>query len=142
MERNINFNENRYIELLSYNIILENQIYYSQKADYIFLLEIYLRGNADKDETRLFVWQFFKMFKDNNKALEILEKEILQQGIPRLTAFRIDPKSTEFADLINEIVNSCEFLTFDPEDSYGMTLDQFRESIQRIYLKIQNNNQE
>ena len=138
------FNENREedLELLSYGVILENQIYYNRKAEYIFLVEEYLRESAGEDEARLFVWKFFKIFKKDNKALKVLEKEILHQGIQKLATFQIDPKSTEFSALVNQIVGSCEFLTFDPEDTYGMTLDQFRDSIQKIYLKIQNNNQE
>lgn len=134
------FNENHEedLELLSYGVILENQIYYNRKAKYSFLIEEYLRENAGKDGARLFVWEFFKMFKKDNKALEILEKEILEQGIKRLATFCIDPKSTEFSALINQIVGSCKFLTFDPEDSYGMTLDQFRDSIEIIFFKTQN----
>lgn len=167
MKNNINFDKTRYIELLkkreflknegtflfdenreedlelsSYNIILENQIYYNRKAEYISLVEEYLRENAGEAGARLFVWEFFKIFKKDNKALRVLEKEILQQGIQKLATFQIDPKSTEFSDLVDQIVSSCEFLTFDPEDTYGMTLDQFRDSIQKIYLEIQNNNQE
>ena len=49
----------------------------------------------------------------------------------------MDLKSTEFSALVNQIAGSCEFLTFDPEDTYGITPDQFRNSIQKIYLKIQ-----
>ena len=167
MENNINFDKNRYIELLkkeeflinegtslfdknieedrellSYGIILENQIYYNRKAEYIFLIEEYLRESVSENGARLFVWEFFKIFKEDNKALQILEKEIRQQGIQKLATFQIDPKSTEFSALVNQIVGSCEFLTFDSEDTYGMTLDQFRDSIQKIYLKIQNTSQE
>jgi len=133
------FNENREedLELLSYGVILENQIYYNRKAEYISLVEEYLRENAGEDGARLFVWEFFNIFKKDNKALEILEKEILEQGIKRLATFCIDPKSTEFSALINQIVGSCEFLTFDPEDSYGITLDQFRDSIEKIFFKMQ-----
>jgi hypothetical protein len=137
-----NVNREEDLELLSYGVILENQIYYNRKTEYIFLVEEYLRESAGEDGTRLFVWEFFKIFKKDNKALKVLEKEILQQGIQKLATFQIDPKSTEFSALVNQIVGSCEFLTFDPEDTYGMTLDQFRDSIQKIYLKIQNNNQE
>jgi hypothetical protein len=134
------FNKNREedLELLSYGVILENQIYYNRKVEYISLVEEYLQENAGKDGARLFVSEFFNIFKKDNKALEILEKEILEQGIKRLTTFCIDPKSTEFSALINQIVGSCEFLTFDPEDSYGMTLDQFRDSIEIIFFKTQN----
>ena len=54
-----------------------------------------------EDGVRLFVWEFLKIFQKNNKAFEILEKEILGQGIQRLANFCIDPKSTEFSALIN-----------------------------------------
>lgn len=128
--------------MLSYGVILENQIYYNRKAEYICLVEEYLRENAGEDGARLFVWEFFKIFKKDLKAFEILEKEILQQGIQKLATFQVDPKSIEFSALVDQIVGSCEFLTFDPEYTYKMTLDQFRDSIQKIYLKIQKNNQE
>ena len=162
MANNINFDKSRYIELLkkeetlknqeislldenpkerrelfSYKIILENQIYYNRKAEYIFLVEEYLRENAGEDGARLFLWEFFNLFRKDNKALKILEKEILEQGIQKLATFWIDPKSTEFSALINQIVGLCEFLTFDPEDTYGITLDQFRDSIEKIFFKIQ-----
>ena len=53
----------------------------------IFLVEEYLRENTDEDGARLFVWGVFKIFKKDNKALKTLEKEILQQGIPKLAIF-------------------------------------------------------
>ena len=129
MEKNINFDKIRYIELLkkneifknegtslfnenpeedlellSYGVILENQIYYNRKAEYIFLIEEYLRENAGEDGARLFIWEFFKIFKKDNKALKILEKEILEQGIQKLATLWMDQKSTEFSALINQIV--------------------------------------
>ena len=90
---NINFDKSRYIELLkkeetlknqeisfldenpkescellSYKIILENQIYYNRKTEYIFLVEEYLRENAGEDGARLFLWEFFIIFKKDNKV--------------------------------------------------------------------------
>ena len=124
-------------ELFSYKIILENQIYYNRKAEYIFSVEEYLRENADEDGARLFISEFFKIFKKDNKTLKILEKEILEQGIQKLATFWIDPKSTEFSALINQIIGLCEFLTFDPEDKYGITLNQFRDFMEKNFFKIQ-----
>ena len=124
------------LELLSYSIILENQINYNRKAEYIFLVEEYLRESAGEDGAHLFIWEFFKIFKKDIKALGILEKEILQQGIQKLATFQMDPKSTEFSALVEDIFGFCECLTFDHEDTYGITLDQFRDLIQQIYLEI------
>lgn len=134
------FNENRSeeFELLSYGIILEGQIYYNQKDNYIFLVEEYLKNNAGEAETRLFVWEFFKIFKKNNRTLKTLEKEILEEGIEKLATFQIDPKSKEFYDSVNEIVDYSEVLTFDPQDTSGMNLNQFRDFLQKFYLKFKN----
>lgn len=56
-ERTSLFNENREedFELLSYGVILENQIYYDHKAKYFFSLEEYLKDNSGLDRARLFV---------------------------------------------------------------------------------------
>ena len=77
------------------------------------------------------------IFKKNNKAVKILKKEILEQGIKRLATFSIEPKSTEFSVLINQIVGLCEFLTFHFEDRYGITPDQSRDSIEKVFFKLQ-----
>lgn len=119
-------------KLFSYQIILGNQIYYNRKAEYIFLVEEYLKKNSDEDGARLFVSEFFNIFKKDNKVLEILE-----HGIKRLAIFCINPKSTKFSALIHQIVGSSEFLTFDPEDSYGITLDQFRAFLEKTFSQIE-----
>lgn len=81
------------------------------------------------------MWEFFNIFKKDNKALKILEKEIFEQDIQKLATFCIDLKSTEFSVLINKIVGLCEFLTFDPEDTYEITLNQFCDFIEKIFSK-------
>lgn len=75
------------------------------------------------------MWEFSHLFQADNKALKIFKKEVLEEGIRILDSFSIDPKSTEFSDLINDIFAYCEGLTFYPEDIYGMTLDKFRDSM-------------
>lgn len=72
-ERRSLFNEKRQedFELLSYGVILENQ------SGQLNIFERYLSENGGEDEAHLFLWEFFKIFKKNNKALKILEKEIL-----------------------------------------------------------------
>ena len=91
------------LELLSYQVILESQIYCNRRADYISLVEEYLRENVGEDGARLFMSEFYIIFKQDRKALEILE-----QGIQRFATLRIDPKSREFSELINHIAGLCE----------------------------------
>ena len=83
-----------YSELLSYQVIVEEQIFYNQKVEYLALVEEYLRENAGELGANLFVWEFSNIFgQKNNEAVEILEKGILEQGIQRLATFSIDPKA-------------------------------------------------
>jgi hypothetical protein len=139
-----------YDELLSYKIILQQQLCYNRKDEYISLIEEFLKETAGKDGDRLagrsglFRWQFLILWRYMISDSEILEKEILEQGIQRLTSFYIDPKSREFGDLIEEIRDLCEFLTFDfeeieePEEIEEVEInpDEFRTSIEKIYFEI------
>lgn len=84
------FYENRneyseYCELLSYQIILEDQIYYNGKNDYISLVQEYLdylkeneNAREDKDVAGLFVKEFWSLYRADTRALKILKKEVLE----------------------------------------------------------------
>ena len=131
------------LELLSYGVLLENQIYSNRKDKYIGLVEEYLKENPGEAEARLFQWEFCTLFKKDNQTVEIFEKEILEQGIEKLKNFEIDSKSKEFSVLINDIFGSCEFVTFDTkdnipfrEDSSGITLEKFRSEIGETFLEM------
>ena len=130
-------------ELLSYGVILENQIYYNRKDEYIGLVEEYLQDNPGEAEARLFQWEFCTLFKTDNQTVEIFEKEILEEGVQKLKNFEIDSKSKEFSVLIHDIFGSCEFVTFDAkddipfrEDSSGIALEKFRSEIGETFLEM------
>ena len=114
MSNHIDFNKTRYLELLkknktlqnrgidifkknpeeanelySYKIMLENQIYYNRRDEYICLINKYLKG---KICFGLFLWEFFSLRRENLQAFDVIEKEILKQGISRLDTFCIDSK--------------------------------------------------
>lgn len=163
MSNNVNFDQIRYFQLLkkdqtlrnqgtalfkqnpkedrqlrSYQIILESQIYYNRRAQYTALVEEYLRQNAGEAGARLFLWEFNYWQTKDNKTLESLENEILEKGISRLDNFFIHPKAQGFSKLIDEIFSDCEFLTFNPEETYGFNHHQFRDSIQKIFFQMKN----
>ena len=60
-------------ELLSYGVMIENQIYYNRKAEYTFLVEKYLRENGGEAGARMFQWDFCTLFKDDNQAVKSFE---------------------------------------------------------------------
>ena len=129
-------NSKEEFELLSYGIMLENQIYYNRKAEYIYLVEEYLKENGGEAGARMFQWDFCTLFKEDNQAVEIFEKEILEEGSGKLENFEIDSKSKEFSVLINDIFGSCEFLTFNPEDSSGITVEEFKSEVEKTFLEM------
>ena len=104
-------------ELLSYEIILENQICYNQRDLYISFIEEYLREkHAGTDGTGLFIYEFFALSRKSQRDFRTLEAEILETGISRLENFSINSESTKFGGLIEDIFGECEFYDKDISD--------------------------
>jgi len=120
-----------YSELLSYGVILENQIFYSRRHDYIALIEKYVTKEIDSLLLRL---EFFQMQREDRKIIKDLEK-----NFERLSNVSIDSKSGEFSPLIGDIFDACEALKCDsePEEAYGITEPQFRAFLEKTFLQMQ-----
>ncbi len=120
-----------YRELLSYGVILYNQIIYNRRHDYISLIEKYLTNQIDSLLLRL---QFFQIQREDKKIKKDLEK-----NFERLSNLLIDSKSGEFSLLIKDIFDACEALKSDsePEEAYGITELQFRAFLEKIFLQME-----
>lgn len=79
------------------------------------------------------MWGFCSLFLEDIEALEIFEKEVCERGIKRFDSFSIDPKSTEFSDLIEELFFTSEYVSESPE----ITLHELNDFIQKICFKMQ-----
>ena len=66
-------------ELNSYSIIVENQIYYNRKDEYIFLVEQYLSEDEGKVGARLFISDFYDLFRKDNIIVDNFQAEIVQK---------------------------------------------------------------
>lgn len=121
----------KYRELLSYGVILYNQIIYNRRHDYISLIEKYLTNEIDSLLLRL---QFFQIQREDKKIKKDLEK-----NFERLSNVLIDSKSGEFSLLIKDIFDACEALKYDsePEETYGITELQFRDFLEKIFLQME-----
>lgn len=165
MESNINFDKRKYFQLLkeekllreqrrsflgetsekaleylSSGIILECQIHYNRKDEYISLLAKYLNTDKTTRAAEIFRSEFSNLMRKDKKALALLQEEILQTGFQRLDTFSIDPESKDFTSLIEDIVSFCAFLTFYEENQdgiTGITLDQFYEHIEETFFRMQ-----
>ena len=127
-------NYQEFRRLLSYQVILEDQIRYNRKTEYIFLIADYL---GETIGPVIFRFMFIRMRKEDTKARENLEKNFQQ-----LAAFSIDSKSIGFSDPINQIVTDCEKpFDFDPIDEenpeYGISEKVFQDLVIKNCLKMQ-----
>lgn len=75
------------------------------------LVEEYFNQNSGLDGANLFISEFFSIFKEDGKALEIFEKEILKEGLKKFDSFSINSEAMKFSTFINKIFGLCEFFT-------------------------------
>lgn len=120
-----------YFELLSYGVILYNQIIFNRRHDYISLIEKYVTNEIDSFLLRL---EFFQIRREDLKIQKDFEK-----NFERLSNVLIDSKSGEFSRLITDIFDACEALKSDdePEEAYGISELQFRAFLEKIFLQME-----
>jgi hypothetical protein len=118
-----------YRELLSYGVILQNQIFYSRRHDYISLIKKYVTNEIDSLLLKL---QFFQMQREDKKIKKDLEK-----NFERFYTVLIDSKSGEFSLLIADIFDACEALKSDSEETYGITGSQFQAFLEKTFLQME-----
>ena len=118
-----------FLELLSFESSLETQVFYNHKNNYFALIQKYL------DETinpNIFRAQFIEMVnEDLKKSHKILK------NFEELSTFWIDLELDEFCSLFESIHETCLY-AFEFEDQKdAMPEDTFRDSIQKIFFKMQ-----
>lgn len=119
-------NEEENSRLRSYQIILEDQIYYNNRYEYQFLIKCYI---SEKMSTLAFISAFLKLFRIDRDRIKPIEKDF-----KRLSTFSIDSKSKNFATFISEIFEDCDY-SFD--ENCKVTEEEFKDSIKKKYSQIQ-----
>lgn len=124
------FNTNRenFSELLRYQVVLENEVYFRQREDYLSLLKAYLDDKLDED----FYFSFLTLWNRDRKQVDVLEQDFLQKGEPILET---DSRANKFCHLLNCIFGAGEALT----ETEHTPIDQknFRNEIRQYFLEMQ-----
>lgn len=118
-------NKSEYLELSNYEIILEQQIFYQNRSQYVNLIKDYIDG---KINCYVFQWDFFELYQNH---LEILDDLIENSNQYSSITFYTDSKIKHVSSLINDMVGFCEFL------DEGVTEERFDEEIKKIYNDLQ-----
>lgn len=121
-------NKPEYYELVSYQIILSEQVFYANRFQYIDLIQKYIDG---KINCYTFQWDFFDLYYNHLEIYDKLIENLNQSGISSNINFSKDSKKENFSLLVEEMVPLCNAF----ED--GLTEDRFDLEIKKIYSKME-----
>lgn len=116
-------------ELLNYSAVLDRQLDWETRDQYLQLLKEFIEGKIDIGE---FLIAFEERGRLNGEVLDILESNLIL----------LEPheKSLDFLDFIQQILQDCDIYNPDPEPfrhEYELDETEFRNSIEETYLQIQ-----
>jgi len=128
-------NKLKYLELKNYSLQINEHLHWSQKNEYLQLIEDFLsfKINGEKFESKFC------------SIVEAIEKEclLLTKDYERLKTIEPNPISFEFAKWISEIYLCCDefYPDFDEKDPpdfpFAKNEEQFRDAVTNIFPQIQ-----
>jgi hypothetical protein len=126
-EKSISSTESK--ELLNYSAVLDRQLDWETRDQYLQLLKEFIEGKIDIGK---FLIAFEERGRLNGEVLDILESNLIL----------LEPheKSLDFLDFIQQILQDCDIYNPDPEPfrhEYELDETEFRSSIEETYLQIQ-----
>jgi len=118
------FDEAKNHELISYLILLEDQIFWESRKEYIHILDLFVNKKITLDE---FFNQFCGLRGSNLKASRMWEKKLEEEAFvvfPKSneTDIQLNPESSGFTKIISSLhslVDAC-----DPDVTYEMNLEK------------------
>ena len=118
------------LKLLTYSIILINHLNWEIRDQYLELLANYMEEKIDSFNFRI---RFCERYESIEKVSDLLKSnQVLLSP---------DKKSLNFGDLLSKIDDCCKAYSDDPEPfrtEFGIPEDEFRNSIEEIYFKLEN----
>lgn len=120
--------KSEYSELTSYRIVLQEQIYYENRFQYIDLVKKCLDGEINCYALQ---WDFFEIYQNDMKTLDKLIKKVSRSGIDGEMNFHTDSKIENFSSLIDDqLVPLCDFL----DD--GLSEESFYHKLEQVYFEM------
>ena len=120
--------KSEYSELTSYRIVLQDQIYYENRFQYIDLVKKCLDGEINCYE---FQWDFVEIYQNDITSLDKLIEKVSQYGIDSEMNFHTDSKIENFSSLLSDqLLPMCEFL----DD--GLSEESFYQKLEQVYSEM------
>ena len=117
-----------YAELNSYQIVLQEQIYYENRFQYIDLVKKCLDGEINCYTLQ---WDFFEIYQNDMKTLDELIKKVRRDEIDSEMNFHTDSKIENFSLLLDDqLVPMCNSL----DD--GLSEESFYHRLEQVYSEM------
>ena len=123
-----NSNRSEYSELLDYNIILSNQVFYDNRFQYIDLIQKYLDGKINCSKFQV---NFFEFYQNHNEIVDKLIETLRQSGPGFDVSFLTDSKMKTFSLLVDKLVYPTDAL------GDGLKEETFAQRVKEIYSEIE-----
>lgn len=120
-------NKTQYRELLSYQVMMEREVFFQNRNQYIPLIQSFVEENLDPWQFHRFFRRFWRKTIDQGEELEQSLRE------KRESTFMTNDKAVEFCDCIHSIFDAGEqFIEIDNDQ------EKFQTRVTEIWAEIQN----
>lgn len=120
--------KSEYSELTSYRIVLQKQIFYQNRSQYIDLIKKCLNGGVN---CYAFQWGFFEIYQNDLKTFDKFIKKVSRYGIDGEINFHTDSKIENFFSLVDDnLVPMCVFL------DEGLSEESFYHKLEQVYSEM------
>ena len=130
-------------KLLNFLVIIEENLHWKIKNQYVKLIEDFLNGNISADDFSIIFIRIFEKTVEKVRRLEIdlKEKNSLNPSFQssEISKLLLKGKACGIADLLSSVYGDCD--RFNPdlssEDDFYLDEVQLKDSIEQTYLQIQ-----
>ena len=123
------FDDPKFIELLSLQGSVETQVFYNHKNKYFALIQKYL---SEIISPNVFRAKFIRIVnEDLKKSYKILK------NFEEFYTFWIDSELDDFSSLFENIHETCLYVVEFEDQDDAMPEEEFRDSIEKIFFKMQ-----
>ena len=130
-------------KLLNFLVIIEENLHWKVKNQYVKLIEDFLNGNISADDFSIIFIRMFEKTVEKVRRLEIdlKEKNSLNPSFQssEISKLLLKEKACGIADLLSSVYGDCD--RFNPdlssEDDFYLEEEQFRNSIKELFFEMQ-----
>jgi hypothetical protein len=121
--------EQAYLELLQYQILIRDHVFWKKKQNFILLITDFLNKILNTEE---FINEFFYI----HNQIEAMH-EAFKTDFEKLKNFEPDSRSIGFGDPIEEIFINSDNFEPDTKEDRNYNKELFKDSIKHSFLQIQ-----